>query len=581
MSHCPENVPSRARGKTKLWIWAAFGMVLLLYVLSVVRAKPVANFGVFVDDGLYFSSGKALAAGQGYILPDFPSHLPSIKYPELYPLLLAGVWKLDSQLSENVPLALGTTVIFGCLALLVTFLMLRRWPVLGDWPALAIVFLVSSFGTFLNRSAVIGSDIPFMAFLLGGTWLVERSLEREPGTMDAAGAGLLVGMAVGLRSMGIPAAAGIGLLLLCKRKFRRLFSFCLTGLPLTLLWSWPAVSAILGISQPAVTRDATRSGWTQTVCYYSSYACAWKMHLPDSVTIWKTILLNLQLIAAEPGVYLLHPLALQSVTMFAILVLLLGAAAYVGIVRQVYREGWRPLHAILPLYLLTIVAYPYSPDRFLLPFAPLFFVGIWLEGQRLAGFLAGPLTRAGNKSERLAAGILVLGGLAVVTSVAVNLLYSLPKKIEAKAREHEAILSDEQGAFAWLRQHAAPNAAIVALEDGLTYLHTGRKAILPIACVSKTYYLTDPRYIHHDIAHLADVARHIHASFWLSTPYDYPLQPPAEQALLLRKQEKLLAAAPVVYRSMDRRVVLYDTRCLWRAKGDGCAPPHAGQKAGP
>ncbi len=195
-------------------------------------------------------------------MPGFPGRLPAMKYPVLYPMLLAGVWKIDPQFPGNLALAVGVTASFGCLALLVTFLMLRRWPGLGDRSALAIVALVGLSSGFVYRSALVASDIPFMALMLGSAWLTERSLAAEPGKAAAAGAGVLAGMSVGLRALGITVSTGIGLLLLVRRKFRRFFWFCLFGLPLTVLWSWPLVSAVLGLSVPVVAGDPTRTGWT-------------------------------------------------------------------------------------------------------------------------------------------------------------------------------------------------------------------------------------------------------------------------------------------------------------------------------
>lgn len=567
MSHQGPNSTLHGKHEKNRLAWAALGAVLILYILSVLRVRPIATFGVFLDDGLYFSAAKALAAGQGYTLPGFPGHLASIKYPVLYPFLLSGVWKLDPHFPQNVALGVGLTVLFGCLALLVTFLMLRRWRGVGDWPALFVVLSVSLFSLFINQSATIGSDIPFMTLMFGAAWLAERSLANEPGVGAAAGAGVLAGLSVGLRSLGIPVAAGIGLLLLFRRKFRRLFWFCLTGLPLTLLWSWPAIRTVLGLSGSAKSALVLRSGWTQTVCYYSSYACVWKIHLPNFGALLSTILVNASLIASAPGLFLLYPLATRKTILDVILVLLISMAAYVGIVRYTQKEGWRPLVAILPLYLLVLVAYPYNPYRFLLPFCPLLFAGIWLEFRHITKVVVRLMKRGSGTRQRAVAGVVGLGILVLVGIVAVNLGYAIPREIQNLAVQHTKVLGDEQAAYAWIREHAAPNARILAQEDGSTYLYTDRASIPPIMGIVEGYYLSDPRYINRDVTHLADVAKHVKASFWLTTPYDYILQSGADRKLLQRKQKQLLTLAPVVFRSADGKVVLYDTRRIWNADG--------------
>ena len=173
------------------------------------------------------------------------------------------------------------------------------------------------------------------------------------------------------------------------------------------------------------------------------------MHVPHASAIWSTILLNLPLVALEPGVLLLHPLAASGAILNAILVMLLSAAAYVGIVRQVHRDGWRPLHVIFLLYLLVIAAYPYAIERFLLPFAPLYFAGLWLEGRQIGGLIAQRLRQGSRRDGGPVAGILALAGLALVALIAVNYGYVQPRQIRNQRIEHQIVLEDEQGAFAW------------------------------------------------------------------------------------------------------------------------------------
>lgn len=564
-----DATPYGERG-SNVRVWLALAVVLALYVFAVLRTRPIASWSAFLDSGMYFSSAKALASGHGYILPGFPGHLTSMKYPELFPLILAGVWKLDPHFPGNVPLAVGVAIAFGCLALLLSFLMLRDWPGLGDWPALAIVVLVGFSMKFGLFSAAILTDIPFMAFMLGAAWLSERSLAREPGTSAAVAAGVLAGMSVGMRSVGITVAGGIGLLFLFRRKFRRLLWFCLPGLPLTLLWSWPQVSRVLGLSTATFVRNPTQSGWTQTVCYFSSYACQWKMSVPDMGAFKSALLVSLHYVIQEPGMLLLSPLVPANELWSLVFVMLLSVAAYVGIARHWRREGARPLSAIFPLYLLVVVGYPFVPDRFLIPFSPLFFAGLWLEGSRGLATIRNRLKPGCGRDERIAAYVLGVGALALATAVAINLAYTVPRTLGEFGRQQEKILADEQGAFSWIRQQSSPKARIIAYEDGLTYLYTGRKSIRSIYSVTDATGLTDPLYIRRDAAHLADVARHIHASYWLTGPFDYPIQTPAQRALLRVREKELLAAAPVVYRSPDGEVILYDTRCLWPGKVNSC-----------
>ncbi len=555
--------PSGMGHRGHLLVWAALAGTLTLYTLSALRLKPEAAFGSYVDDGVYFSLAKALAAGQGYILPSFPGHLPSMKYPELYPLLLAGAWKIHPHFPGNVSIAVGITLSFGCFALLVSFLMLRRWPGLGDWSALGVVLLVGLSGEYLYLSSMVLSDVPFMALLLGAAWLAELSIDATLTprwcALSAAGAGLLVGLSVGLRSLGIPVAAGIGLLLLFRRQFKKLFWFCLTGLPLTLWWSWPAVSAVLGLHPAVALQDPMRSGWARTVCVYSSYACEWKTTVPNLGALRSIVAQNLRYITQAPATLLLSPLPLGRGFLGFLLAVLVIAAAWAGVWRSWRSGGVRPLHAALPLYILTMAPFQgtFEVNRYLLPFAPLFFAGLWLEGGHIWRIVVAHSKHGCGKDERMAAWVLGMGALALAGTVAFNYVWALPRAMGNLGATRERVYADELGAYGWIRQHADPDARMVADEEGAAYLYTGRQAVRPLTPSA---------------AGLSDVVRHIRASYWLATGADSMVEIRANRAIPPAGQGSLLATAPVVYRSADGFVTLYDTRCLISALPAGsCA----------
>jgi len=139
------------------------------------------------------------------------------------------------------------------------------------------------------------------------------------------------------------------------------------------------------------------------------------------------------------------------------------------------------------------------------------------------------------------------------------------------------MLAAERGAYDWLRQHAAPSVRIIAYEDGLLYLYTGHPSILPIMAHTQDFYQGDRAFAEYDAAHLADVARHVGAVYWLATTVDYGLTDELAQNILLKRQQQLLAGMPVVYRSADDRVRLYDVRCLKQEDGEGCSAMTAGR----
>jgi hypothetical protein len=547
-------------------------VLLAVYVFSALRAKPVSNFGLIEDDSLYFSSAKALASGQGYILPSFPGEVRSTKYPILYPLVLAGVWKVDPHFPGNLRLAVALTLVLGCLTLVMAFLLLRRWRGLGDWPALGAVALLGFSGHFVNVSASVMTDVPFIALLLAAIYLVERSLDREHGSgARSAGAGSLTGLLVGLRSLGIPVAAGIGLVLLLKKKYRRLAWFCLPALPLTLLWLWPTVGRLAGHSGTTAIIDPTQSGWTQTLCTYSSYTCNWRMGVPDLHTLAAVVKSNFLMASIQPGVFILHPMFESGSLGSLVLLVLLSVACYAGVVRHYREVGWGAYPVVFLFYIAILLTYPYPPDRYLLPFLPMFYGGLCLEGRHFVSLLADRVRPGHDAGERLVALALALGTLALAAIVAVNYVHGIPAETAHFAERNSKLLAARRGAYDWIQRHTPPDARFIAYDDGLLYLYAGRQAIRPIDCMPQVYYLHDDRYAERDAARLADVALHVRASYWLASADDYVMESPVDFRLLHAREKVLLADSQVVYRSPDGSVVLYDIRCLVDGGQPGCA----------
>jgi hypothetical protein len=293
------------------------------------------------------------------------------------------------------------------------------------------------------------------------------------------------------------------------------------------------------------------------------------------------ILTNLKSVIQQPGLYLLSPMVASGKLWSLVLVALTSIASYFGIVRYVRKAGWQPYPITFLLYLLVIVPWPYTPGRFLVSFLPLFFAGLWVEGQHFVRMAREHLRPAHTLSERVTAGAMAVVAGGLTAAILVNYIYAIPATVKGLAARDAALLVDRRGAYRWIRQHAAPDARIIAYQDGLLYLYTGRRSILPITRLTQAFYLRDPSYAEHDAAHLADVARHIDASFWLASRQDYVLDGKLDFTILSRRQNELLAKAPVVYRSADGNVTLYDTRCLWKAAENGCATKEIDANAKP
>src|SRR5690349_5348768 len=85
-----------------IWVarLAAFVLLLAPSLWLAVSFPDLPLFGRFFDDGLYLSSAKGIAEGQGYRIVSLPGAPPQVKYPPLVPLVMASAWKAGNTLSE-------------------------------------------------------------------------------------------------------------------------------------------------------------------------------------------------------------------------------------------------------------------------------------------------------------------------------------------------------------------------------------------------------------------------------------------------------------------------------------------------
>ena len=73
------------------------------YLAWTLRAMP--HLGFYHDDSIYWVSAKSLAEGHEYRIASLPGQPYQTKYPPLYPILLAGIWKINPNFPANLPLA--------------------------------------------------------------------------------------------------------------------------------------------------------------------------------------------------------------------------------------------------------------------------------------------------------------------------------------------------------------------------------------------------------------------------------------------------------------------------------------------
>jgi hypothetical protein len=550
--------------------WICLAAILVLFLFYLARLHPTNWFGRYSDDAVYFSSAKALAEGRGYIIPSLPGNPPQTKYPVLYPWLLSSVWKWNPSFPANLSLGVALTAFFGCWFLVAVFELLRKLDGIGDWQALVIVALCAFEPHFLLFSGSILSDVPFMALAITAALVADRAV-RADGRLDLAGlTGVLAGLSMMMRSIGVAVVAGIFVVAIFRRSFRQIAAFCLGAAPFFAVALWSSrLSVESGSSHLA---GAALPGWQQTLFYDTSYLKMWKVCVPNVQVFWVMLRSNLQQAVLAPAAYFLSPAikigggwAMNALGAFA------GMLCVVGLIRQARGQEWKPIHFIFAFYLIVILLWNYPiMDRFLLLFLPFFIMGLWIEGKRLSGMVLAKLRSAEPASERVLAGIAAAGLATLAGIMAWNCVTGYRPELRSISAERNAITQQTLPVYAWIREHTAPEAVIVAPQDVTLYLYTGRQAVVPIAFSTEYIYTMNHEALRRDLDRFTDTAVSLGACYWLTSQNDFEMLnfPTTE---VQDREAALVAGLPEVLRSADGRTRLYDASSLSPQGSAACA----------
>lgn len=548
--------------------WFCLALILTLFLLYLGWLQPVRYFGFDHDDTIYFSSAQALAEGRGYIIPSLPGTPVQTKYPVVYPWLLSWVWRWFPSFPANLVPATWLTALFGCWSLIAAFQFLRRLLGLGDWPALAIVGVFAFEPNFLAYSGRILSDVPFMALVLTAIVLADSSLSRSKRTWLVVMTGVLAGLSAGMRTIGLAVAVGIFVTALFRREYRKAIVFCLAAAPFLAIALWPVLSGSFLNGQGNET-NSLEPGWRQTWLYYTSYGGFWRGSVPSAAVFFKLLKINGLLFGIAPMRYVLAPLieptSLGGITVYTILTAVLIA----GIVRQARKQEWKLILVVFLFYSLFLLAWPFPQmSRFLLLFLPLFYAGLYVETKRMVQLLVANLRSGAPAWSRALAVGLSIALLAVGGAALWNYARGDRRELSAKAERRAGLLREKTQAYEWIRRHTDANSRIVAYHDALLYLYTGRQALRPIAFSLTPVYTGDDRVLECDLAHITDAPRHVRASFWVMSDDDFERE--SNVRLIKARAAQIKSVLPIVFRSREGHVQVYDLSCLLEPDRSDC-----------
>lgn len=357
----------------KGWPFLLLGLGLLGLGVSFWRPIPA---GVWHDDGVYLIIGQALAAGDGLTYGGVPGAPPAVKFPPVYPGVLALLWMVFGSLRPTTLAADGLNLMLlaGAGAALARALELagvgRRQALVAG--CLALV------SADVWRTALVPLSEPLFIALTAAAFVAWHPATRGEGRRGPATLAVLLALAVLTRSAGWAVVGGFGAALLVARGARAAASVAGPAVTLGLGWAWWASANASRV--PEGLRDVLGpyGGWLASQLFGSPGA--FMAALPAHMAAVGQRILALLL----PG--------LNGAGLLAAAVPLLAAMA-VGLLEL--RRRLPPLPWVVLAYLVVLALWPYVDRRLVAPLHPLLVVTVGVGGLEAARRLRGRRARVG------------------------------------------------------------------------------------------------------------------------------------------------------------------------------------------
>jgi 4-amino-4-deoxy-L-arabinose transferase-like glycosyltransferase len=459
-----------------LFLAISLVVAALLYFAVMTRTR----FGAYHDDGIYVTTAKALAQGEGYRIISLPYEPAQTKYPPLYPFLLSLIWRAYPEFPQNLtPMTLLSVIAtIGFLAITLRYLLEREY--VHRWQALVVIAMTALNWRTMILATSIYSEMLFAMLSVAGLYMAEKYEKEAMSWLSGIALGALIGLAFLTRSSGLALLIAVGLHFAVRRRWRQ-----------TLLPVGVGSLFVLGWAAWSYFNRTTFEGGNSA--YYTSYVRdigAILDNLADQSN--GSRLAALLTIAGENlvgSVMVSIPIvclglsydsaaSLGGVSLglslgFILVVFLMIAA---GFMRH-SRKGFRLLHTYVLVYLGLHLLWPYaSYDRFLMCVAPFLLVFFIAELEMPVALIRGEASSSGKAGAKVSAAflslMLLLASSLLLYTYASGIVRTLGS-LKAVA-EHDA---EDSYLIQWINANTAAEDVLICYRDPKYYLYTGRKAI--------------------------------------------------------------------------------------------------------
>ena len=435
-------------------------LALAVLLIAAGSARMVVGVGgIYHDDGVYISTAKALAQGQGYRLINLPNAPVQTRYPLLYPALLALIWKLWPSFPDNLLAMQWLALLLGAVTVGLAYLYMVRCTYFCRGAGAAATLLCTTAPFFLFFCTITLAEMPFALWMILAMWSLDKTLAIPEGRR---GAQLVLGFLLALpflhRTIGIVfAPVGLALLYSSGRSLR-----------------WVAVGAAT-IMLPWMFWMLIGPHWNDSgaTAHYPDYLRWWSSFGMPSFSrvvclnvlyiLWSSVSIGLGIFNTE----VFFPKWAWPPILMA------GSIMYVELLRHL-RQG-RVLPCFLVAYVLVVLVWPWPPSRFLIPILPFLLAyllsRVWNWLQKLS-MLARPI-------------FFGLTGVSLLLSMNVGLVYQTITISQSMHYPYLARLekpiswSSYEGVFQWIKANTQPTDVLASGLDTMMYLYTQRRTFRP------------------------------------------------------------------------------------------------------
>jgi len=435
-------------GRPDLWVPILLALVAFMYAVSAIEPLPV---GVFQDDGMYVVLAKSLATGEGYRYLNIPGTPNATHYPPLYPAFLALLWKVGPAFPGNIVVFKFANAVLTALAAALVFLFARRRVRLEILPAALATVAFTACAPVVLLTVMVLSEPLFLVGLLLALFAAERVAD-EPTARHALVAGAAAGLLALVRTLGVVVVPATVLVLAWRRQWKA--AALMVGAALLVMLPWQLWVSANADALPAVLQGK-----------YGSYTGWLADGFRDGGLPWlaRLVWFNLYQLSAQGWatvtVESMPPIRWVAT---AALIALFGLGWY-QLVRRTPVTAW-----MVAGYLTLVVAWPFVPARFVFGIWPLVGFVFVLAIQRILGLRA---------SRRWAPVAWTAAAAVFLLSVG-YVRYNYRGTTRGWWTQLQRLSSDRSIPIAeWVEANTSPNDVLMADDELLLHLYTGRLAI--------------------------------------------------------------------------------------------------------